>query len=44
MDVRTHGTAVTAHNMALIGLSFLVLGYAFRWIDGCLAKMRMAPA
>jgi hypothetical protein len=40
MDVATHGAAVTARNMTLIGLFFLILGYAVRWIDGRLAQWR----
>ncbi len=38
VDVTTHGGAIVARNMALVGLFFLALGYTFRWLDGRLVR------
>jgi hypothetical protein len=43
LDVARFGGARIALNMMLMALFFAGLGYAFRWIDGRLAKSR-APA
>lgn len=43
MNVAKFGGSAVTRNMVLVGLFFLLLGYALRWIDGRLSK-EPAPA